>query len=278
MSTPTLEQTQRLLWKLITAPEGAASGLAQLSAAERDLAASLIGGDARLAAIDRVEVYADMYFYRIRDCLKEDFAAVCAVVGEAHFHNLITDYLLAHPPSHFSLRYAGRHLPEYLERYALARQWPCVADLARLEWAIVDVFDAPDVTPIGAAELAAVPQEQWPEVRFQLTPALRVLRLQWPVHTVWQQVQQGEPPADPVPGETTLRVWRQDLRVFHRPVDAAEAAALEAVAHGESFASVCGRVGELLGEAAGAERVAQLLESWFADGLITGCCAGDAQR
>src|SRR5262249_40858317 len=72
---PTLHDTQQLLWKLITAPEGAAAALRTLSATERAASVALVRGDTRLAAIERIEIYADMYFYRIRDALKQDFAA-----------------------------------------------------------------------------------------------------------------------------------------------------------------------------------------------------------
>src|SRR5437867_1500066 len=77
---PTLSQTQALLWKLITAPEGATAGLAALSPREQAVCASVVRADERLSAIERLDIYADMYFYRIRDALKEDFAAVAAVI------------------------------------------------------------------------------------------------------------------------------------------------------------------------------------------------------
>jgi hypothetical protein len=35
--------------------------------------------------------------------LKEHYAAT-TLLGEVTFHNLITDYLLRHPPTHFSIR------------------------------------------------------------------------------------------------------------------------------------------------------------------------------
>ena len=122
MPTPSLTQTQRLLWQLLTAPEGAGAGLAQLTPAERAVGEAFVRGDDRLSATERIDVYADMYFYRIRDSLKEDFVTLHAVIGEARFHNLITDYLLAYPPSHFSLRYAGQHVPAFLQTHALSAQ------------------------------------------------------------------------------------------------------------------------------------------------------------
>ena len=71
-----LRELQAVFWQLITAPTGTAAGAAELAAAGRipgeDLA-GLVRGDGRLDAVGRVDVYADMYFYRLRDCLAEDF-------------------------------------------------------------------------------------------------------------------------------------------------------------------------------------------------------------
>ena len=265
---PTLDETQKLLWTLITAPEGAAAGLAALPPPAQAVARTLVRADARLSAIERVDIYADMYFYRIRDALKEDFATVAAVLGDAGFHNLITDYLLAYPPSHFSLRYAGEHLPAFLATHAAATQWPYVADLAELEWAILDAFDAPDAPAIDAAVLRGVPQEDWPSLRFTLTPSLRQLRLAWTVHETWQQAQRGEPLGAPLEDETLLQVWRQDLRVFHRRTEVVENAALTAVAQGAPFADVCDLIVARAGAAGGVERAAGLVAEWLRDGLL----------
>lgn len=271
---PSLAETQQLLWKLITAPEGAATGLARLGEVERAVAESLVRAGGRLQPVERLEIYADMYFYRLRDGLKEDFVAVHAVIGEERFHNLVTDYLLANPPVHFSLRYAGQHLPAFIKAHALSARWPFLGPLAALEWAILDAFDAPDASPLELVALQAVPPEEWPELRFDLTPSLQRLHVDWRVDEVLQRVRDGAAASQPDLVSTWLRVWRQEMRVFHRPMDAAEATALEAIANREPFAAVCARVGELLGESAGAERVVQLLGIWFADGLVTSCSDG----
>ena len=270
MPAPTLAQTQQLLWTLITATDGAAAGLDWLAPSARSVAASLVHGDGRLSAIDRIDVYANMYFYRIRDGLKDDFATVCAVIGEAEFHNLITDYLIAHPPTHFSLRYAGQHLPAFLDGHALSGRRPYLSDLARLEWAILDAFDATDATPLQPQTLTAVPQERWPELRFLLTPSLQLLDLNWAVHNVWRQAQERLPLTDPRGEATSLRVWRQDLRIFHQPIDAVERAGLAALAGGACFSDVCERIVAHAGEARGAERALSLLGGWLADGVLIG--------
>jgi len=267
---PSLAQTQQLFWTLITAPEGVAAGRNALRPSQRALADTLVREDARLSAVDRLDIYADMYFYRIRDCLKEDFGAVCAVIGEAAFHNLITDYLLVHPSTHFSLRYVGRHLPAFVRRHTVGTQWPYLADLASLEWTILEAFDAPDAEPLAPAALAAVPQERWPDLRFTLTPSLHLLDVGWPVHEIWKQAQAVEKRVEPQPADSCVRVWRQDLRVFHRPIDAVERGALTAIRAGAVFTDVCEGITAAAGETEVAARAAALLHEWLADELLTG--------
>ncbi len=266
---PSLDQTQRLFWKLITAPEGVAAGRATLPVSDRADADRLARADTRLSAVERLDIYADMYFYRIRDCLKEDFPAVAAVVGETAFHNLITDYLLAHPSTHFSLRYVGRQLPAFVRQHALIERWPYLADLALLEWTIMEAFDAPDAEPITPTSLATVAADRWAELRFDATPSLRMLRLQWPVHEAWARTQREEDVSEVHAAPTVIRVWRQDLRVFHRPVDVTESAALDALTSGATFAETCESIAAVAGDAPPADRAVALLHNWLADGLLT---------
>lgn len=270
---PTLEQTQQLFWKLITAPEGVAAGRDGLDPGQRVLADTLVREDVRLSGVERLDIYADMYFYRIRDCLKDDFAAVHAVIGEAAFHNLITDYLVVHPSTHFSLRYVGRHLPEFVRSHTFGSRWPFLADLTSLEWTILEAFDARDAEPLDPAVLAAVPQDRWPGLCFTLTPSLHLLDVGWPVHEIWRQAQAGEKPLHPQPAATCLRVWRQNLRVFHRPIDTSERAALHTVGTGAPFALVCEQIAEDHGEVEGPTLALNLLRAWLADGLLVGSSA-----
>ena len=142
---PTLADTQQLLWRLIAAPEGVAAALAADSDRGGTLTAALqctVRGDARLSAVERLDIYANMYFFRILDVLKEDYPATCALLGDVAFHNIVTDYLLSHAPTHFSIREAGRHLPAVLAAHAAASIHPSAADLARFERALNDAFDA----------------------------------------------------------------------------------------------------------------------------------------
>ena len=95
--------------------------------------ARVIAGDDRLSAEERVNIYANMYFYRILEVLEEDFPATRAVLGPERFHNLVTGYLIEYPPAHFSISYAGNHLADFLGDHPLREEFPFLENLARLE-------------------------------------------------------------------------------------------------------------------------------------------------
>jgi hypothetical protein len=122
----------------------------------------LVRGDSRLCAIDRVNIYANAYFYRLLDCLHEEFPATIAVVGPDNFVALVQDYLLACPPSEPSIFYAGRYLYGFLRNHPLTERWPFVTELARLERTILDVFHAADATTLSDEAMRAIPSQQCP--------------------------------------------------------------------------------------------------------------------
>jgi hypothetical protein len=269
---PTLSTTQRLLWRLITAPEGVAAALAadadRGGALGEALSRSVRAGGA-LAAAQRVDVYANMYFFRLLDVLRDDYPAVAAVLGETDFHNLITDYLLHHPPAHFSIRHAGDRLPEFVATHALVAARPYLGSLAQLEGALNDAFDAADSRTATGADLAAIPAGDWAALRFRLHPSVRVLHSRWAVHDLRRRVDRGDAPGEPDQTPTALRVWRREIEVLQRSVDAVEFNALTLAARGAAFGDICAAADQSQADET-APRLAAMLACWLDEGCIAG--------
>lgn len=251
-----------------------------VAAASTDAARSLasqIRGDAQRSALLRVSVYANAYFTRIHDCLRDDFPALAASLGADAFHDLVKTYLMRHPPRHASLRYAGMHLAEHLSTppYAAIFGRVCgwAADLAALEWAILDAFDARDAAPIDRRGLANLPSEAWDGLQLVAVPSLRRIECEWPVHGVRMRFDAGGPEAitiaPPIAREASqILVWRRDERVYHREVDRIEWAALDAWSAGASFGGICERLAVLVGARETPRVAAGLLARWLERGLI----------
>jgi len=269
---------ERRLWRLITEPEGVAAAVgAEREASGFELRA-LLRSDRGLAAQDRLAVYANAYFVRIHDCLRDDFGALARAIGPDTFHDLVKTYLMAYPPSQPSLRHAGKDLAAFLETEPFAeifgRRCAYAADLARLEWAMTNAFDARDAEVLPREALACVPPKGWAELRFRIIPALEVLSLAWPVHIVRERFDQeggdgtwGTPPPLEA-AQTHVRVWRWDEYVYYRAIPGLEAETLEAVQRGEAFGVLCERVAQEVGESAAAAHAVGLLEAWVSAGLL----------
>ena len=212
----------------------------------------------------RLEVYADAYYLRLRDVLAEDFPRVAQLLGHEDFARLVRGYLKAFPSTEPSVRHLGRAVAEFIRAQDDLPPW--LAGLAALEWARVNAFDAPDDgAPLTTAKLAELDPAVWPHRQLVPVRSLETLTASWPVHRLWAA--EGNPEAVEADA-TSIRVWRgKDFHVFHAPMDARESAAMSRLLAGASFAEIC-QVFEDLEEQQAAQEAGALLLRWLEDGII----------
>lgn len=184
-----------------------------------ELASSFIKPNDRLSSKDRLEIYNRQYWFRLLDCLYEDYPGLRAVLGDKRFAKLAAAYLEKYPSTSPALRDLGQHLPRFLEEEAAftAPHQAIALDMARLEWAQVVAFDAAARPASSLQRLASLPPDQ---IFLRLQPYLTLLALRYPVdHLV-------------------IRLLRQDGRMrseasnavesSHRPRQRSRAAAIKA--------------------------------------------------
>jgi hypothetical protein len=262
-----LQELQSLLYRLITAVSGVGEGLA----AEDGLAPGGLGaivlGDQRLSAEERVDIYANMYFYRLLDVLKEDFPATLQVLGGDNFHNLVTGYLLEYPPTEPSVYFCGRKLSDYLRDHPTTANAPFAADLAMLERAMVEVFHAADSVALDAEAMRMIAPNEWPALQLQMPPASRILALDWKVAELLAGFEAKRKWEHPEHAAAKVLVWRGSAHVFYRELEAIEVRALAAASRGATFAEIC----DLVAADCPINTVAELnrlLARWLQDGVL----------
>jgi hypothetical protein len=253
MPAPTLPDLQRHFWAAL---EG------ETAPALRDV----VAGSDVLSPDDRIDIYASMYLWRLRDLLGADFPKVAAVLGPDAFTDLARRYLGTYPSTNPSARWVGRRLADFLGEFPLWAPW--LTDLARLEWTRLDAFDAADAEPVRASDLAAVAPGDWPDLVFAPVPSLTVLESRWPIHQAWDDPAAWSGP-DVVPSEvpTTVRVWRRGWQVLHVAVEGSEAPALGDLRAGATFGEICERFADQEPSEA-AHEAGGLLARWVEDGVI----------
>jgi hypothetical protein len=235
-----LAETQELFWEL-------------LQGRERPLEAFV--GSPELPADERVAIHARMFLHRQVDALREMFPKVVAALGDEAFFEVAARYVRAHPSEHPDLGQLGRKLAAFLDR-------PDLRDLARLEWARGEVFEAPAAESLTPAEFTSLAADPVAFMHYQvrLIPALRLLELDHDIAPLWEETTAS---AGQLP--TQWVVWRSGFDVFHVAVAPEEARAVRLALSGAPLADVCAALDD-------PQRATEALQSWIAEGWIA---AGD---
>ena len=260
-AAPDLAAGQRLFFDALTWPRGVRD-YCESSGQRPSIEQRFIGSE-QLDAIARLDIYANAYFYRLLGALRELFPRLAASAGEVAFHNLVTDYVLAHPSSEPDLRRLGDRLPAFLREHAQGRAAPRLVDLAELELALGSALDAADGVPLTREALAALPPEEWPALLLELVPSARRVRV---FHALEgdgaERNLDSEPCGD---GERTVLVGRRGHGVYFRTLDASEALAIERLATGVRFDALCEALADARAEPS---QIHRYLARWVEDGLI----------
>ncbi|QBC44535.1 HvfC/BufC N-terminal domain-containing protein [Iodobacter fluviatilis] len=187
-----------------------------------------------------IAIYADGYFLRLAEALQSNYPALFQILGDDDFYSLARAYLHAHPSSQPSIRWFGNQLATFLAQEAPYASVPIFAELATFEWALRHTIDAADTPLLTLENLQGIPDQDWGLLHFKLHPSLSILSLQWNAPKVWQALMAEETPPEPQIYPQPYLVWRKpDLTINWRSANPAEIHALNLLASGENFSSIC---------------------------------------
>jgi hypothetical protein len=265
-----LREIQRLFWRAITWPTGVDDFLAHTDPETRRAFHEVFRATPELSAAARVGVYAESYYWRIEDVLRDQFRVTAWACGDVDFHDLCTDYVLERPSTSGDVRRVGQAFPAYVRAHPIAARVPGIDDVAAIEWSAVVAIDAPDVPKMRAEDLAQVAACDWPAMRLCAVAGVAVHESRLPYAAMWHARERGGPrelPAPCSPPQHVL-VWRCGLEVFHRTTSTAEAGALAALVRGASFQDVCAAAVAGGHTQTDAGPMVDWLRRWLADGLV----------
>jgi hypothetical protein len=239
-------------------------------------AAEIATGNDRLTGVEQVDIYREQYFLRHVGALRDDFESLVALLGEDGFDALARAYLAAHPPTSFTLRDLGHALPAFVASHAPWSEDTLVADMARLEWAFVDAFDAAEAPKIELAAIASMPEEAWPLARVRLHPSVQLVEMRHLAEDYRSQARKllagelTELPR-PEPGARYVVVFRGSEKLKYIDVDRGAFALLCALRDGLALGDACERAASAaeMPEEAFQEALGGWFQSWTSWGWIT---------
>lgn len=232
---------------------------------------ALVVGTGRVPVETRLSIYGDGYRSRLIEALQANFPVLSELLGEADFASLGTAYVDSHESPFFSIRYYGHALADFLASEPGYSGAPVLADLARWEWMMTEVFDACDAQAVSVTDLAHLAPQEWAELRFGLHSSVRRLGLSWNAPQIWNAVSDKEEPPEVEFSATPVQwvLWRQELRTYFRSLQPGEAGALEAVRDGQSFGELCTLLCDEFGEEAAPAQAGGFLRNWVESGMLT---------
>jgi hypothetical protein len=248
------------------------SRLAQLQSA---LQAHIIDGDLRVTdsidssaeipAATRLQIYSDAYRLRLIEALQANYPLLAQLIGDDAFARLTQLYLVLHPSRHYSIRWFGHRLAQFLGEYPDYCDQPGLVEMARWEWKIAIAFDASDAVSLTEQDLASLAPEEWPQLKFSVHPSMQRIALMTNAVAIVRAANGGEslPPVTIAP-QTEWLIWRQELSVQYRSLSAIEAAALDAVAAGASFSEMCEAIAQYVAADDVPLQAATFLKQWIA--------------
>jgi hypothetical protein len=264
---PPLATLERWMQTVVMHPDGAGPGVR--SAAARRLLPrsakalrSVVLPSKALTSVERLNIYAHMYYARLLEVLENEYPTTRRILGDEDFWRACRAYVHRHPSRHRTLNSLSEQFPAFLGRHLPRRNRSGLAvNVARIERAMEDVFDAPRAEPLTAAEFAAISAEEWGRVRLRVNPALKFLKLRYPANAYMNAVRGKGKPRVPRPRTTFVIVFRRDFTVFRRDQQPEQFRLLQALAAGRTLAqAVRGSVGR---RRESADELAVTLGAWF---------------
>ncbi|HXX70607.1 MAG TPA: DNA-binding domain-containing protein [Polyangiaceae bacterium] len=243
---------------------------------------SILTAGPSLSARDRLGVYRRAYVARLVECLADDYPSLQTTLGEDRFEILCRAYVAHHPSTSPSLNAYGRLMGEFCrdrmgpdlasELSGAGISAGFLADLAALEWAIVEVIHARSVDPLTPSGLADVPVERWADARLEMTPAFRLLRFAYPVNTYLQALREGKALRVPGAAPAAAAVVRSGTTVWRMDLSEPMCDLLQALASGETLGVSLERAALAFGDVAedvAVKRVMAWFREWVSSGVFS---------
>ena len=213
-----LPRMQRWMQEVVVHPGDIAEAVASPSAKKalgRAAIEDVILPSRSLEPVDRVGIYQGMYLMRMEEALESDYPSLKHLLGGHAWSALVRDYVAAHPSVTYTLNRLGDHFPDFVGKWPGAKRPELCHDLARLELAMAEVFDAPETEPLSDAQIAAVPPESWEKARLAPIEAFRLLSFRYPVNAYLQSVRdEDHNHPDLKRKDTYIAIYRRDYSVW----------------------------------------------------------------
>ena len=171
-----------------------------LQTLQNNMTDAILGGDmAHIAdeldagpasATGRFNIFRNNTYMSLTECLKTVFPVTVRLSDERFFAYAAHEFISNRPPRQAQLSNYGAEFPRFLAGFAPCREFPVIAEMAALEWAIAGSLNEAEEQP---APISLI-KEGGPDggrISLRLQPNLRFAMARWPLLGVWADHKKG---------------------------------------------------------------------------------------
>lgn len=221
-------------------------------------------------------VYRYAYGSRLVEALRNDHELLHLYLGDEMFNELGHAYVKSCPSMHPNVRWFSRGLPAFLTSATPYAGYPVLAELAALEKALNDAFDAAEGTVVELTDMAGFSPDVWSGLSFRPHPTASRLDLATNAAAIWLALRNDEAPPEVTMLEQPARllIWRQDVTPMFRELAAEEAMMWDEAANGIPFGVLCEMLATYDDPDGAAGRGAGYLHGWITSELLADVSVG----
>lgn len=273
MSTLPLGRLQRWMQGVIVYPgpvaEAVRTRTVRASAVVK-AAGEVILPSPTLSPEERLAIYHGQYPLRMKDALAGDYPALEHYLGDEGFAKFVLHYVQTHPSRSYTLNRLGDHVPEFIKRRSRLKRRDFLHDLARLERAMSQAFDAEETPRLTDEQVAAIAPEAWPQARLVPIAALRLLELRYPVNAYLQSVKdENHDHPRAVRQDGWVAVYRRNFAVYRLDLSQPAFALLRDLAAGKKLSVAIRAALRRRGRPPGEDQLFRWFREWVAAGMFT---------
>jgi hypothetical protein len=187
-----------------------------------------------MAPLERLAVYQEMYPLRMHDALAADYPGLAAFLGHERFLDFVLAYVAVHPSRRYTFARLGDHVPDFLRRTRRFSPAPFLHDLARLERAITEVFEADEEGSERPSRPLRHVAEDWESRRITTPPSLRLLAFRHAAGAALDALKAGKRPKTRTRATWTA-LHRRRYAVYRLDLTREEFLLLGALAKGQTL-------------------------------------------
>lgn len=140
----------------------------------------------KLTPHQHLELYAQQYWWRIKQAFDEDFTSLQSILSTDEYKSLRDEYLTKYPSISYTLRNLGSRLYKFI---LIKKNLPkstkkLYLDCILYDWARIEAYDAKETNNIS---LESINQNNFHKMKIFLANHVKILTLDFPIHKLTKQ-------------------------------------------------------------------------------------------